>query len=117
MAFEIDTENLLISGYKGDSLSLVFEFDMNLAPYDVCFFVKRHVNDTESSAIIKKVLEKSDSGLAELNLSTEETNKLGTANGCFRDYYWSLKLKSQDNSVDTVIPNDFVSVPVFRVYP
>ncbi len=117
MAFEIDVENLVIAGYKGDSLSLAFEFDLDLAPYEVCFFVKRHINDSETSAVINKILQKSTEGLAELNLSAEETSKLGTSSNCFRDYYWSLKLKAQDNSVDTVIPNDFVSVPIFRVYP
>lgn len=117
MSFEIDTETLMISGYKGDSASFIFEFDKDIANYDVTFLVKKHLNDNEENAVIKKTITSPQRADIEVNVTSVDTNKLGMTGYGFKDYYWSLKLKSSDNTVETVIPNDFLTVPIFRVYP
>lgn len=117
MSFTIDEKTFMISGYKGDSLSLTFKFETDFSDFNINFFIKKHINDTEEDAVIVKEYNCPVNKTVNLVLTPEETAALGTNNCCYRDYYWSLKIKSQGTFVKTLIPENFDINPVFRVFP
>lgn len=117
MAFKLDEKNFMISGYKGDSASFTFKVNSEISDYSLCFYVKKNINDPEEKAIFTKEFVNPVDNTAVLELSSEDTSKFLTKNSCFHDYYWSLKIKNNNGYVQTLIPNNFEEVPVFRVYP
>lgn len=117
MTFQLNDENFMITGYRGDSASFTFEFNEDISNSTVCFFVKKNINDSDDKAILKKEFVNPSQKVVDLRLLSSDTVKLGTLNSSFRDYYWSLKMKVGDGFVQTLIPNEFSSSPIFRVYP
>ncbi|MDD3237115.1 MAG: hypothetical protein PHV37_03355 [Candidatus Gastranaerophilales bacterium] len=117
MTFNLDEKTFMISGYKGDSASFTFKINTDISQYNLYFFVKKHLNDTEAKSVIAKEFKNPQNGIVCMNLTADETNSLSTKKSCFQDYYWSLKIKADNGFVQTLIPNNFNDVPVFRVYP
>ena len=117
MTFQLDENSLMISGYKGDSASFTFNFDRDISDSTVVFLIKKNFSDSEDNAVIKKEFANSSNNFVQLNLTEEDTLKLGTPSATYRDYYWSLKIKVGGELVQTLVPDEFGSNPVFRVYP
>lgn len=117
MTFELNDKTLMISGYKGDTASFIFQFDTDISNSTVCFFIKKNINDSEDKAVLKKEFISPSQNIVNLKLSELDTKKLGTPNSSFRDYYWSLKIKFNNEFVQTLIPNNYDANPIFRVYP
>lgn len=117
MTFELNDETFMISGYKGDSASFTFQFNEDISNSTVYFFVKKNINDSEDKAVLTKEFVNPVGSVVDLKLLPSDTLKLGTLNSSFRDYCWSLKIKTGDDFVQTLIPNDYATTPIFRVYP
>lgn len=117
MTFEINNKTLMISGYKGDTASFTFQFNEDISNSTVCFIVKKNVNDLEEKAVLKKEFISPTAQAIQLKLTESDTLKLGTPNSSFKDYYWSLKIKANNDFVQTLIPNAYEASPIFRVYP
>lgn len=117
MTFELNDETLMISGYKGDSASFTFQFNEDISNSTICFYIKKNINDSEDKAVLTKEFVNPTNKIVDLKLASSDTSKLGTLNASFRDYYWSLKIKTGDEFVQTLIPNDYATTPIFRVYP
>lgn len=117
MTFELDDKTFMISGYKGDTASFTFQFNEDISKSKIYFFIKKNINDSEDKVVLKKEFAYPPKNLIDLKLTEEDTKKLGTVNSSFRDYYWSLKIKSDNGFVQTLIPNNYNITPIFRVYP
>jgi len=117
MPFTIDEESLLIKGRRGDTASFTFNFDENISAYNVHFYVKKNINDTDAEAIINKTYNNPPTNSIVVNLSTQDTEKLTAQANSYSAYYWGLRIGNGINFAQTVIPQEFKTAPMMYIYP
>lgn len=115
MPFTIDEDSLLIKGRKGDTASFTFNFNQDISPYTVSFYVKKNITNTES--IIEKEYANPIGTSVTINLSTTDTEKLTASTGSYATYYWGLKIKNGTDFAQTIIPQEFKNPPMMYIYP
>lgn len=118
MPFSINKKNLAIKARRGDSGSIVFEFNIPIDGFNVDFCVAKKT-DTSSldDVIISKCYTNATGHLLEVCLTSEDTEKLSTGEGFIGQYYWSLKIHNDYGFSSTLIPYKFNRTPKFFVYP
>lgn len=115
MPFTIDKNSLLIRGRKGDTASLVFDFNQDISDYTVYFLIKKSINSSE--AIIEKIYRNPEENSITVKLTTEDTNKLSVLSNSYNTYYWGLKVTKGTDFAQTIIPTEFKNPPMMYIYP
>lgn len=118
MPFSIDKETLAIKARRGDSGSIVFEFNLPVDDFKIDFCIAKKADTLSSNDIvISKCYTKNTGKLLEVMLTSEDTEKLTIGEGFIGQYYWSLKIHNEDGFSSTLIPDKFNRIPKFFVYP
>lgn len=115
MPFTIDKDTLLIKGRKGDTAAFTFDFNQDISPYTVHFYVKKKVSDS-TPIIVKEFVNPSDTFVT-VNLTTEDTEKLAALPNSYNTYYWGLKLNNGIEFAQTIIPEGLKNPPMMYIYP
>lgn len=115
MPFTIDENSLLIKGRKGDTASFTFDFKQDISAYTVSFYVKKNLNSSE--VIIEKNYVNPSTSSVTVNLTAVDTNKLSAKADTYVTYFWGVKIKSGNDFVQTIIPQEFKNPPMLYVYP
>lgn len=115
MPYTIDENSLLIRGRKGDTATFNFNFNQNLSNYDVYFYVKKNLNNSE--VLIEKEYNNPHSNSVTVHLTEEDTKKFVSQVNSYSIYYWGLKIKNGNEFVQTIIPKDFKNPPMMYIYP
>ena len=118
MPFSINKENLSIKARRGDSGVIVFEFNMPVDNFAIDFCISKRLDSTsKKDVIISKCYKNITGNLLEVNISSDETEKLKIGENFVGQYFWSLKLHNNEGLNMTVIPDKFNKTPRFFVYP
>lgn len=116
MPFEIDKKNYFIKARKGDSGNIVFKFSLPLDDFCVDFCIAKDFNN-KITPVISKCYESIKGNILEVQITSDDTEKLTLGEDFAGQYYWSLKLHNKDGFAHTLIPNKFKHTPRFFVYP
>lgn len=115
MPFTIDEDSLLIRGRKGDTASFTFDFKQDMSAYNVHFYVKKNINDTDT--VISKEYANPTTAAITIELTTDDTNQLTSIANSYNTYYWGLKINTGKDFAQTIIPQEFKSPPMMYIYP
>ena len=115
MPFTIDEDSFLIKGRKGDTAAFTFEFDYDMSDYTVHFYVKKNLSSTE--CIIEKVYTNPIGASVDVDLTSEDTEKLTSMTNSYNTYCWGLKINKGSDYVETIIPREFKNPPMMYIYP
>jgi hypothetical protein len=133
MLFKLNSETLMISGTRGDSGTISFQFSRDMDGATVTFLVKKDITVDDVDAYITKmvtfpttdeinaagggnpnnvvaiVLDPSDTANLPIDDEEHEPPK-------YVDYVWGLKVCKDSTYVETVVPVSGGTYPKFRLY-
>ncbi len=116
MPLTIDEKNYSIKIRKGDSGCIVFKFNIPLNNFHVDFCVAKDFN-SNITPIISKCYKNINGDTLEVNITSDDTKKFTLEDDFVGQYYWSIKVHTNDGFAATLIPEEFKKTPKFFVYP
>lgn len=118
MPLTVDLRDYTIKIRRGDSGSILFKFSKPINDFDIIFSIAKRVDTTSCNDIlITKRYSNNEGNLLEVNLTSDETEKLTIGENFIGQYYWSLKLYNRNGFAMTLIPDKFTKTPKIFVYP
>lgn len=115
MPFTLDEDSLLIKGRRGDTASFTFNFNKDMSPYTVHFYILKNIYSAD--AVIDKKYEKLTGTSITVNLTVEDTRKLSPLTNSYNTYYWGVKITNGTDFAQTLIPQEFRNPPMMYIYP
>ncbi len=116
MPFTLDSKNYSIKMRKGDSGSIIFKFNIPLNDFCIDFCVSKDF-DNKIIPVISKAYKGIEGDTLEVNITSEDTEKIDIGEDFAGQYYWSLKIHNDQGFASTLIPNKFRKTPRFFIYP
>lgn len=116
MPFTIDEDSLLIKGRKGDTASFTFNFNQDISPYTIHFYVKKNISDSDDKLIVDKSYKNQNTAVT-VNLTTDDTANFIALANTYNTYYWGLKINNGTEFAQTIIPQEFKNPPMMYIYP
>lgn len=135
MIFSINASTYVISGTRGDSGTITFQFNRDMDGSTVIFVVKKDINTDDANAYITKTttFPTTDAIIAagggnpnntiSIVFNPEDTIYLPIIT-CdddekphpYNDFIWGLKVMKDSTYIETVVPNSGAIYPKFRLY-
>lgn len=138
MLFTINSATHVISGTRGDSGTLTFQFNRDMDGATVVFVVKKDITTDDAEAYITKMVtfpttddiiaagggnpnnvvtvELAPSDTMNLPILYDEDDCETNSRNKYADYVWGLKVTKNGTYVETVIPTAGGIYPKFRLY-
>lgn len=105
--YTIDTDTLVIKGFKRDATELVFNFGEDISAYKFIFAVKEKISDSDTEAkVFKTIIPNEGDTSVTVAFESADTENIEMPEGKgFVKYYWTLIAYKADGSYqNTVIP-------------
>ena len=137
MIFSIDARTYIISGTRGDSGTITFQFNRDMDGATIIFVVKKNIETDDANAYITKtatfpttdeivaagggnpnntisvVLMPEDTISLPLHTCDDDDDDKPPA---YNDFIWGLKVMKDTTYIETVVPNTGACYPKFRLY-